>query len=186
MLLLIATATLISCADSNPLLKQEAPQRTLNVLEQSDFNFPNEEEVYVSIYSDIYHRTKDFKVLLTATLSIRNTSKTDTLFLKSVDYYNTAGDFVHDYLKAPVYLKPLETIDYVIDEEDDTGGSGANFLIYWGSNKKITPIFESIMVGGIGSQGITFTAQGLTVFSKQDAKQIETATVEGNKKNLKN
>jgi len=165
-----------SCKDSNPLHATKKEERLPTEMTTTTFNFPVEKEVYVPIYSDIYHRTKDYKILLTATLSIRNTSKKDTLFIKNVDYYNSEGDFVHDYIKNPIYLKPLETIDYVIDEEDDTGGSGANFLIHWGSNHKSKPIFQAIMLGGVGSQGITFTAAGETVWEKGEA-QLNTQVV---------
>ena len=41
-------------------------------------------EVYVPIYSDIYNQTRDSRTLLTATLSIRNTSSKDSLFINKI------------------------------------------------------------------------------------------------------
>lgn len=120
-------------------------------------------EVYVPIYSDIYNQTRDSRTLLTATLSIRNTSSKDSLFISKIDYYNTQGDLVRSYIDSPIYLRPIETIDYVIEEQDTSGGSGANFLIDWFSKKQLNPLFQAVMVGGLGSQAFSFTTEGIEV-----------------------
>ena len=120
-------------------------------------------EVYVPIYSDIYNQTRDSRTLLTATLSIRNTSLRDSLFVNKIDYYNTQGDLVRSYIDAPIFLKPMESIDYVIEQQDTSGGSGANFLIDWYSKKKLNPLFQAVMVGGLGAQAFSFTTEGIEV-----------------------
>lgn len=164
--LLTALILLSACQNQNPLhQKAETPPEPKTY--SGDFNFPIEQEVYVPIYSDIYSRTRNFKVLLAATLSIRNTSKSDTLYLKNVDYYDSAGHLVRNYLEKPIYLHPLETIDYVIDEADEAGGSGANFLLTWGAQKQLNPVIQAVMLGSIGQQGITFTTDGVVVDEKE-------------------
>ncbi|APQ15884.1 DUF3124 domain-containing protein [Maribacter hydrothermalis] len=120
-------------------------------------------QVYVPIYSDIYNQNRDTRILLTATLSIRNTSIKDSLFVKKIDYYNTEGDLVRNYIDSPVYLKPMESIDYVIEQQDTSGGSGANFIIDWYSKKQLTPLFQAVMVGGLGAQAFSFTTEGIEV-----------------------
>lgn len=120
-------------------------------------------EVYVPIYSDIYNQTRDSRTLLTATLSIRNTSIRDSLFISKIDYYNTKGDLVRSYIEQPIYLRPMESIDYVIEQQDTSGGSGANFLIDWYAKKHLTPLFQAVMVGGLGSQAFSFTTEGIEV-----------------------
>ncbi|MGB7394067.1 MAG: DUF3124 domain-containing protein [Pricia sp.] len=120
-------------------------------------------EVYVPIYSDIYNQTRDSRTLLTATLSIRNTSIRDSLFISKIDYYNTGGDLVRSYLDQPIYLRPMESIDYVIEQQDTSGGSGANFLIDWYAKKKLNPLFQAVMVGGLGAQAFSFTTEGVEV-----------------------
>ncbi len=127
------------------------------------FDYPIKKEVYVPIYSDIYNKTKDFRFQLTATLSIRNTSPRDSIYIKNVNYFNTSGDFIRSYLKQPIFLKPLESIEYVIEEEDTTGGSGANFLITWGAKTYVEPIFQGVMVGVSGQQGFAFTTEGIII-----------------------
>ena len=120
--------------------------------------------VYVSIYSDIYSESKDVKFNLTATLSIRNTSLTDTLFIEGINYYNSAGQVVRRYLDRPIYLDALQSIEYVIEEDDTAGGTGANFLVQWGSKTDdIHPLFEGIMISTHGQQGISFRTAGVSV-----------------------
>lgn len=120
-------------------------------------------EVYVPIYSDIYNQTRDSRTLLTATLSIRNTSIRDSLFISKIDYYNTEGDLVRSYIDQSIYLRPMESIDYVIEQQDTSGGSGANFLIDWYSKRQLTPLFQAVMVGGLGAQAFSFTTEGIEV-----------------------
>jgi len=154
-----------SCIENNPnseaekvLDNRQISEHTTEVTE-GDIK----KTVYVPIYSEIYNRTKETSVLLTATLSIRNTSETDTLFLSRVAYYNTEGTLVSQYLEQAIYLKPMETIDYVIEEKDDVGGAGANFLIDWYANRPIKPLFQAVMIGAVSNQAFSFTTQGMNV-----------------------
>ena len=152
---LLGCVFLTSCIERNPNLKADKviDERTVEVNKATGNEKRTvEDEVYVPIYSDIYNKTKNEKVLLTATLSIRNTSKNDTLYLDNVDYYDTGGTLVRHYLDHPIYLKPLESIDYVIEEQDNTGGSGANFIIDWYAAKPMKPIFQAVMIGGLAQQ----------------------------------
>ena len=163
--LLAVFITLLSCKNKNivqdeSLTTEERTVATPTTEEQVPDTKLN--EVYVPIYSDIYSKTQNDRTLLTATLSIRNTSHTDTLFITNIDYYNTAGDIVRRYIDQPIFLKPVETIDYVIEERDDLGGSGANFIIEWYSNKPIKPLFQAIHIGGLGAQAFSFTTDGIS------------------------
>ena len=120
--------------------------------------------VYVPIYSHIYSSTKDSEFLLTATLSIRNTSFADTLYVGLIDYYNTRGDLVRSYLESPIYLGPMATIDYVVDENDELGGSGANFIVAWSANNPtINPVIQAVMISTNGQQGVSFSVDGVSI-----------------------
>lgn len=119
--------------------------------------------VYVPIYSDIYSRTKQTRFLLTATLSIRNTSFNDTLIVNTINYFDTQGSLVTEYLEEPFYLNPMASIDYVIDEEDDSGGSGANFIVIWSAKSdKVKPVIQAVMIATNGQQGVAFTTEGVS------------------------
>lgn len=118
-------------------------------------------KVYVPVYSNIYQRTRNDRTSLTSTLSIHNTSETDTLFISRIDYFNTEGKLVKKYLDSPIYLNTFETLEYVVDEEDESGGSGANFVIEWYGNKKLNPLFQAVMIGGLGNKSFSFTTEGV-------------------------
>ncbi len=123
--------------------------------------------VYVSVYSDIYSETKSTRFNLTATLSLRNTSIDHSIFISDVDYYDSSGKMSKAYLEKPIELLPLQTVEYVIEEVDETGGTGANFIICWGGkNGNVNPLFESIMISTQGQQGISFTSRGVSISRK--------------------
>jgi len=117
---------------------------------------------YLSVYSEIYDMSDETKHLLTATVSLRNTSLTDSLFISKADYYNTKGNLIRSYIKNPIYLVPMETVEIVINRRDTLGGSGANFIFDWATRVETTdPIFESVMIWTTGTQGISFLSKGV-------------------------
>lgn len=116
---------------------------------------------YLSVYSHIYSNDESKIHNLTATVSIRNTSTNDTLFVSNAAYYNTHGDLIKNYFDKTVFLKPLETIEIVISEADMTGGSGANFVFDWHIKPHTPlPLFEAVMISTKGQQGLSFLTQG--------------------------
>jgi len=120
--------------------------------------------VYVPAYSHIYSGNREFPFLLTVTLSIRNIDPKHPITVSAVDYYDTKGAVKKKYLDAPFVLAPFESTRYVVPEKDKSGGSGANFIVEWRSEKTINaPIIESIMIGTQSQQGISFTSRGQAI-----------------------
>ncbi|WP_347374269.1 DUF3124 domain-containing protein [Aequorivita sp. Q41] len=118
-------------------------------------------KTYLSIYSNIYSFSLKNPQNLTAIASLRNVSVTDTIYISKADYYNTKGQLIRNYFEKPIFLKPLETVEIIIDEFDEQGGSGANFIFEWATNPTTPePLFEAIMTSLRGSQGLSFTMQG--------------------------
>ena len=157
---------LISCLEKNPNegTHAQAVIKDRHVPASNNDIMAVVDTVYVPIYSDIYSKSKDSRFLLTATLSIRNTSLVDTIYMNSIDYYDTQGDLVRSYIESTSYLRPMETIDYVIEQDDDTGGSGANFLIIWSArHKNVKPVFQAIHISTNGQQGVSFTTEGKSI-----------------------
>ena len=76
---------------------------------------------------------------LAATLSIRNTNLKSSIIIVSVIYYDSAGKMIKDYLDGPIKLDALASTRYIIKENDKAGGSGANFIVLWQSEKKVNP-----------------------------------------------
>ena len=122
------------------------------------------QSVYVSIYSHIYSGIKARPFDLAAILSIRNTDIDQPVTLVSVKYYDTEGKLLKEYLDEPLELNALASTRYIIRENDKAGGSGANFIVKWKSNKKVTPpIIEAVMIGTHSGQGISFVSRGQVV-----------------------
>ncbi|HEX4957171.1 MAG TPA: DUF3124 domain-containing protein [Lacibacter sp.] len=116
---------------------------------------------YLSVYSHIYTVSRERITDLTATISMRNTSTTDTLYLFKAEYFDTNGKSVRNYVTQPIFITPMETAEIVIEQKDNAGGSGANFIFDWKINPSSPePLFEAIMISTSGQQGLSFTTQG--------------------------
>ena len=125
--------------------------------------------IYVPAYSHIYSGNRESPFLLTVTLSIRNIDPRHSLKVTAVDYYETQGKLLKKFLDASLVLKPLESIRYVVPQEDKTGGSGANFIVEWVSDNLVNPpIVETIMIGTQRQQGVSFTSRGQPIILKEE------------------
>jgi len=119
--------------------------------------------VYVPAYSHVYHGKGD-PHLLTITLSVRNTSLDHPIIVSSIRYFDTKGTEVKSYLTKPVRLPALGTTEILVEQDDTTGGSGANFLVEWYADKPVTePIIESVMIDTKSQQGISFVRRGSVI-----------------------
>jgi Protein of unknown function (DUF3124) len=117
--------------------------------------------VYVPLYSHVYQANGE-RLMLAGTLSIRNTDADHALTISGVRYYDTEGKLVRDFLKTPLTLKPLGSTDFLVQESDTSGGSGANFLVEWVSDEPVQePIIEAVMVGRKGGSVAAFARSGV-------------------------
>ncbi len=159
---------MLSCAES---------QQNLNKVGEDKFEaleiekVPNDivirDTTYVPIYSDIYSETKDIRFNLTATLSLRNTSFKHSIYIAKVDYYNSFGKKTRSFLSKPIVLEPMQSVEYVIEENDTSGGTGANFIINWGANSvDVKPLFQGIMISTNGQQGVSFSTTGISISNR--------------------
>lgn len=117
--------------------------------------------VYVPAYSHIYHGNKETPLLLSVTLSIRNVDLNGSLTIRSINYYETEGALVKKFIEKPVVLGPLGSVRFVVPQRDNSGGSGANFIVDWQAEKPLNPpILETVMIGTQSQLGISFTSRG--------------------------
>ena len=122
------------------------------------------EYVYVPVYSSIYYRDSTKVYNLTVTLGIRNTDSLNDIFIKEINYYNSQGESVKKFLSRPIRVRPLETFDLVIAEDDTTGGIGANFIVKWISKTPVqSPIIEAVMISIRQGVGISFVGTGKVI-----------------------
>lgn len=124
------------------------------------------ESDYVPVYSDIYHRDGTRRFSLTTTISIRNTSLADSAYILKATYYDSYGDKLTEYIDSTILLSPLESIEFVVEEVENIGGAGANFIINWGARKYSNQILiQSVMIGSYGQQGISFLSESKKIDS---------------------
>lgn len=163
-------AVLVGCTPGENATRPDAaadaaPPRAVTIPHHADFadtvRPTVRQVVYVPVYTDIYIRDERRRFPLTVTLSVRNTDPEHSVTISAVQLYGTAGDLVREYLKQPRQLGPLATAEYIIPEQDQPNGSGANFLVEWAAQQHVTdPVIEAVMVSGAGTLGISFVSVG--------------------------
>lgn len=120
--------------------------------------------IYVPIYSDLYIDAQNQNHLLSATLSIRNSSFQDSLFISKIDYYNTNGKLVKKFINNSISLPPMATVNYVIEKEDNSGGAGANFIVELQAKKSsVKPIIQAVMIGQYSNKAFSFAVDGYSI-----------------------
>lgn len=92
------------------------------------------QNMYLPIYSHIWHGEVDkkgqpMKMLVSVSVSIRNTDPVKSIRIASALYYDTEGRKLREYVTSPKIIGPMGTYELFIPRSDDTGGSGANFVI---------------------------------------------------------
>ena len=119
------------------------------------------QSVYVPVYSNVFSGPRSLPFQLAATLGIRNTDPAASLRITSIDYYDTNGRLIRRYLDKPALLGPLATRYVHLEEKDEAGGFGANFIVRWQADRVINaPVIECVMIGATSGQGISFVSPG--------------------------
>jgi Protein of unknown function (DUF3124) len=124
----------------------------------------NGQTLYLPVYSKIWHgdRVVDGKYpldsLLSALISIRNTSLVTPIRVSSARYYSTEGKLLKEYLINPVTINAMGTAELFVERKEAAGGSGANFVIQWDSAVPTNPPVVEAVHADIrgGSHALTF------------------------------
>ena len=152
-------AALIGCKN-NKDEKAHLPGPVYNYVKIDTAALANRHSVYVPVYSHIYAESGTSLIYLTATLSIRNTSFTDSFYVTDVIYYDSRGEMLKHYLNETVLVTPMASIEFVVARTDVKGGAGANFVVKWGAFTTGTgPLIQTVM--NEGSAGTSFITNGI-------------------------
>ncbi|TAJ78802.1 MAG: DUF3124 domain-containing protein [Gallionellaceae bacterium] len=101
--------------------------------------------LYLPVYSYIWHGDRvggdksPSKTLVSALVSIRNTSLRTPIRVVSARYYNTDGKLLDEYVPKPVVVGALGTLELFVERKEAEGGSGANFIIQWDAATATNP-----------------------------------------------
>ncbi len=104
----------------------------------------NGQYLYLPIYAFIWYGNLDTtgvakQLPVSALISIHNTDMEKPLKVLAARYYSTEGKFLRNFVSPPRILKPMETLEILVERRDVVGGSGANFVIQWESEVPISP-----------------------------------------------
>ncbi|TKK70936.1 DUF3124 domain-containing protein [Ilyomonas limi] len=159
--LLASTLLLFSCRNSGEN-NIRLPSQEYHYVALDTAKFTVEKAIYVPIYSHIYLNTGNRAFNLTATMSIRNISYTDSFYIKKIIYYGSKGEELKKYIDSTLLLKPMASYEFVVEHDESKGGAGANFVVSWAAkNNKTEPLIEAVMVGDYN--GMSFITQGVEI-----------------------
>ena len=128
--------------------------------------------LYLPIYSHVYHgdldeRGKPVQTLLSAHVSIRNMNTNRALKLLYARYYDTDGKLLKEFVPNPIVIPPLGTHELFVPKSDESGGSGANFLISWSAETSVNPpLVEALHADIQPSRTLIFTTSARPIVPK--------------------
>ena len=170
----------LSCQTDN---KQEYSERMMHPSHKYSFVPVTSDKMgyletdYLPVYSDIYHMDGTRRFLLTSTISIRNTSLSDSACIFKADYHDSHGALLRSYIDTAILIKPLESIEFVVENKEDKGGAGANFIIEWGGKFYADQLLiQAVMTGTSNQQGLSFTTEAKVI--KRSEKQTGPGDIE--------
>ena len=153
-----------SCPQFSPELNEGVVLVSPETLNTS--KIARRQTIYVPFHSQLYQPEGFGQGLdLSGTLSIRNTSETNEIRITRVQYFNSSGKLVKKCLEGNhSILSPLATTEFGIARKDESGGSGANFIVEWVSENPVSdPVVEAIMITFSGTHSYSFTSSGRVI-----------------------
>ena len=143
----------VCCTDNNKKNEKETknaykkihPSHIYSFVDTDSIKMKYYETDYLPVYSDIYQEDGTKRYPITITVSIRNTSLVDSAFIQSTTYYDSYGKLLYSYIDSTILLSPLESIEFVVEEKENIGGAGANFIIEWAATK----YSDQILIQGV-------------------------------------
>jgi hypothetical protein len=129
----------------------------------------NGQHLYLPIYSVIQYGDRDRsgvarELPVSALVSIHNTDLDKPIRLLSARYYATDGKFLRDFAPSPRVLKPMETVELLVERRDVAGGSGANFVIQWEAAAPVSPpLIQALHVELQTNRAIVFTTDAVLI-----------------------
>ena len=138
------------------------PSKQYHYVKTDTAALPQKHAVYVPVYSHIYLEDGKSTVNLAVTLSIRNTSFTDSIYITEVVYYGSQGEVLKQYLDSTVVIRPMASIEFIVERSESKGGAGANFVVKWGALRPVSePLIQTVM--NETSAGISFVTNGVEI-----------------------
>ena len=129
----------------------------------------NGQSLYLPIYSVIQYGDLDRsgtarELPVSSLVSIHNTDLDKPIRLLAARYYATDGKFLRNLVAAPRVLKPMETVEFLVERRDVVGGSGANFVIQWDAAAPASPpLVQALHIELQTNRAIVFTTDAVVI-----------------------
>ncbi len=127
------------------------------------------QHLYLPIYAVIQYGDLDRsgaarELPVSALVSVHNTDMDKPIRLLGARYFATDGRFLRNFVPAPRVLKPMETVEFLVERRDVAGGSGANFVIQWESAVPVSPpLVQALHVELQTNRAIVFTTDAVLI-----------------------
>jgi hypothetical protein len=127
------------------------------------------QSLYLPIYSVIQYGDLDRsgtarEMPVSSLVSIHNTDLDKPIRLLAARYYATDGKFLRDFVSSPRVLKPMETVEFLVERRDVVGGSGANFVIQWDAAAPASPpLVQALHIELQTNRAIVFTTDAVVI-----------------------
>lgn len=129
----------------------------------------NGQYLYLPIYSVIQYGDLDRsgaakELPVSSLVSIHNTDLEKPIRLLAARYYATDGRFLRNFVPSVRVLKPMETVEFLVERRDVVGGSGANFVIQWDAAVPVSPpLVQALHVELQTNRAIVFTTDAVLI-----------------------
>ena len=161
LLIILFLLTFFACKNDEDK-KAHLPSPVYHYVKIDTAALANKHSVYVPVYSHIYVEDGKSALNLSATLSIRNISYTDSFYITDVIYYGSQGEVLKHYIGSSLLVKPMSSVEFVVERTESKGGAGANFVVKWGAPTiSSAPLIQTVMNGT--ATGISFVTNGVEI-----------------------
>lgn len=159
--LILFVLVAVGCSPAGEQSGDLAPAPPAPRIDATAISIVDGQTVYVPVYSQIRMMDGDRTAMLAVTLSIRNSDAQHPISIERVDYFDSDGTLVEQFLTGPREVGPMATLEFFVPERDPRGGSGANFIVRWSAEDPVyEPVVEAIMVGTGGPLSLSLISQG--------------------------
>ena len=116
------------------------------------------------LYGNVVRSGSVSQVLLSALVSIRNTDPKRTIRVNFANYYNTQGKLLRNFVPQAVAVPPFGTHELFVEQNDVSGGSGANFVIEWSADGPANPpLVEWLHANMDSGKAVIVTTQAVPI-----------------------
>jgi len=127
------------------------------------------QSLYLPVYANVQYGDRDGsgntrQLPVSALVSIHNTDLDRPMRVIAARYYATDGKFIRNFLATPRVLKPMETLEFLVERRDVAGGSGSNFVVQWAADAMVSPpLVQALHLEIQTNRSIVFTTDAVVI-----------------------